>query len=94
MAALIALSQHLEGARFQQYWQAADACKDVVGTVPGYFEAIRSYIVTAITSTCQKASKAMMAESLRLDGPTLDELVREMPLPGMSALRRIDQRAG
>ncbi len=75
MAALIALTQHLEGARFQAYWQAADACKDVVGPVPGYYEAVRAYILTAITSTCQKASKGMLGESLRLDGPQLDDLV-------------------
>ena len=75
VAALIALAQHLEGARFQAYWQAADACKDVVGSVPGYYEAVRAYILTAITSTCQKASKGMLAESLRMDSPQLDELV-------------------
>ena len=82
VAALIVLSQHLEGARFQAFWQAADACKDVVGTVPGYYDAIRSYILTVITSTCQKASRAMVAESLRLDGPQLEALVRRPVLPG------------
>ena len=86
VAALIALTQHLEGARFQQYWQAAEACKDVVGTVPGYYDAVRSYITTAITSTCQKASKAMMAESLRLDGPKLDELVSAALSHGIAAV--------
>ena len=76
VAALIVLSQHLEGARFQAFWQAADACKDVVGSVPGYYDAVRSYILTVITSTCQKACRAMVAESLRLDGPQLEALVR------------------
>lgn len=76
MAALIVLSQHLEGARFQAFWQAADACKDVVGSVPGYYDAIRAYILTVVTSTCQKASRAMVAESLRLDSSQLEALVR------------------
>ena len=76
VAALIVLSQHLEGARFQAFWQAADACKDVVGSVCGYYDAVRAYILTVITSTCQKASKAMVAESLRLDAPQLEALVR------------------
>ena len=52
--ALIVLTQHLEGARFQAFWAAADACRDVVVSVPGYYEAIRAYILTAITATCQK----------------------------------------
>ena len=81
MAALIVLSQHLEGARFQAFWQAADACKDVVGSVPGYYDAVRSYVLTVITSTCQKASKAMVAESLRLDTPQLEALVRRSRQP-------------
>ena len=36
IAALVALTQHLEGARFAQFWQAADMCRDTLksGTPP------------------------------------------------------------
>ena len=36
IAALVALTQHLEGARFAQFWQAADMCRDTLksGTLP------------------------------------------------------------
>lgn len=30
LAALIALTQHLEGARFQAFWVAVDSCRDIV----------------------------------------------------------------
>lgn len=30
MAALVALTQHLEGARYTQFWQAVDMCRDTL----------------------------------------------------------------
>ena len=41
MAALVALTQHLEGARFRDFWLAQDACRDVVAGVAGFYEAVR-----------------------------------------------------
>ncbi len=76
VAALIALTQHLEGARFQAYWQAADSCKDILASVPGYYDAIRAYILLAISSTCQKFGKQQLGDSLMLDGAALERLVR------------------
>ncbi len=76
IAALIALNQHLEGGRFQAFWQAADSCRDILGSVPGYYDAIRRYIVGAMSSTCQKVSKTLLGEILHLDGAQLDQLVR------------------
>ncbi len=75
VAALIALTQHLEGARFQAYWQAADSCRDILSSVPGYQDAIRAYIALAISSTCQKFSKQLLGECLMLDGPAITKLV-------------------
>ena len=39
MAALVALTQRLEGARFRDFWLAQDACRDVVAGVAGFYEA-------------------------------------------------------
>ena len=41
VAALVALTQHLEGARFRDFWLAQDACRDVVAGVAGFYEAVR-----------------------------------------------------
>ncbi|CAL8467161.1 g6697 [Coccomyxa elongata] len=76
VAALIALTQHLEGARFQAYWQAADSCKDILASVPGYYDAIRAYILLAISSTCQKFGKQLLGDSLMLDGAALEKLIQ------------------
>ena len=40
MAALVALTQRLEGARFRDFWLALDACRDVVADVAGFHEAV------------------------------------------------------
>ena len=77
LSALIALTQHLEGARFPDYWQTADSCKSILGAVPGYYDAIRKYILYVISVTCQKVTSSLLAESLRLDEAGVDALVRQ-----------------
>ena len=73
---MIALTQHLEGARFTEYWQTADSCKSILGSVPGYYDAIRKYILYAISVTCQKVTKTLLADSLSLDEAKVDAMVR------------------
>lgn len=81
LSALIALTQHLEGARFTEYWHTADSCKSILGSVPGYYDAIRKYILYVISDTCQKVTKALLADSLRLDEAKVDALVRHLTEP-------------
>lgn len=76
LATLIALMQHLDGARFQSFWLACDACRSVnLSKVPGFVEAIRKHILRAVHSTCQKVRRSTLAEYLRLDATALDELI-------------------
>ena len=75
LSALIALTQHLEGARFPDYWQTADSCRSILGSVPGYYDAVRKYILYVISVTCQKVTSSLLAESLRLDEAGMDALV-------------------
>ena len=76
LSALIALTQHLEGARFTEYWHTADSCKSILGSVPGYYDAIRKYILYVISVTCQKVTKSLLAESMRLDEAGVEALVK------------------
>lgn len=80
LAALIALTQHLEGARFSEYWHTADSCKSILSSVPGYYDAIRKYILYVISVTCQKVTKGLLAESMRLDESQVDALVSVVTL--------------
>ncbi|KAK9825418.1 hypothetical protein WJX81_003981 [Elliptochloris bilobata] len=77
VAALVALTQHLEGARFRDFWLAQDACRDVVAGVTGFYEAVRAYILATISHTCRRVSKGTLAECLRLEDASLDALIEE-----------------
>ena len=44
--------------------------------MPGFQDAVRGVILDAYARTCQSVSKAALADSLRLDGAAIDQLVR------------------
>ncbi len=46
--------------------------------MPGYYDAIRKYILYVISDTCQKVTKTLLADSLRLDEAKVDALVRHL----------------
>jgi hypothetical protein len=50
------------------------------GAVPGFYEAIRSYILHSLSTTCQKVSKQVLSESLRMEAAALDSLVGPLSL--------------
>ena len=45
--------------------------------VVGFYDAVRAYIVHCLATTFQKVSKASLSQALRLDGASLDTLVRD-----------------
>lgn len=51
------------------------------GAVPGYYEAVRAYILQALTATCQKVTKSTLSEALRMEAASLDSLVAPLPPP-------------
>eukprot|EP00884_Botryococcus_braunii_P019673 jgi/Botrbrau1/638/Bobra.0161s0028.2 len=77
LAAIIALTQQLESGRFQTFWLAVDSVRTDVAGVPGFYEAIRAYILHCLTTTCQKVSKQVLSESLRMEAGALDNLIQE-----------------
>ena len=45
------------------------------GAVPGLQDGVRKVILDSYSRTCRKVSKAVLADSLRLDSAAVDELV-------------------
>ncbi len=76
IAAVISLNRQLEGARFAQFWAEVDQLRDLVNPVVGFYDAVRDFIVYLIESTFQKVSTATLAQSVRLEGASLNSLVR------------------
>ena len=75
IAAVISLNRQLEGARFAQFWADVEHLRDLVNPVVGFYDAVRDYIVYLIESTFQKVSTANLAQSVRLEGASLDSMV-------------------
>ena len=76
IAAVISLNRQLEGARFAQFWAEVDQLRDLVNPVVGFYDAVRDFIVYLIEATFQKVSTATLAQSVRLEGASLNSLVR------------------
>ena len=76
IAAVISLNRQLEGAKFAQFWAEVDQLRDLVNPVVGFYDAVRDFIVYLIESTFQKVSTATLAQSVRLEGASLNSLVR------------------
>jgi len=77
VAAAIELATALETTAFGSYWSAsvAPTAKDLISKVAGFTEAVRAYIQHVLTVAYIRLPKAVLAESLRLDGPALEALV-------------------
>ena len=76
IAAVISLDRQLEGARFAQFWTEVDQLRDVVNPVVGFYDAVREFIVYLIESTFSASSTSNLAQAVRLDGSSLENLVR------------------
>lgn len=82
VAALVALTQHLEGARFRDFWLAQGACHDVVAGVAGFYEAVRRTVARkAVPCSAEQARTwvRLVCEAHRMS--------RSMAVPWLRASR-------
>lgn len=77
ISAVISLDEKLETFQFMQFWQEADQLRDVLKPVAGFQEAVRRFILQSLTTTFHHLQKNTLAQSLRLDGSALDELIEK-----------------
>uniref|UniRef100_A0A061S947 Eukaryotic translation initiation factor 3 subunit K n=1 Tax=Tetraselmis sp. GSL018 TaxID=582737 RepID=A0A061S947_9CHLO len=75
VANLVMLARHLESCRFKDFWAAVEIQRELLNSVPGFYDAVRSYSVQVLTTTFQRISKTTLSELLKLDGMGLDTLV-------------------
>jgi len=72
---LASLSQLLESCQFTEFWDEAKTCREILDTVPGFDDAIRSFIIGVVTITYQTIPKDFLSEVLNLGGTNLDALI-------------------
>jgi len=71
------LAQSLESAQFAQFWTDAAAGKEYLDKIPGFYDAIRGYIIGVLTSTYKTIPKDFLSDVLNLKGTELDTVANE-----------------
>ncbi|OWM84068.1 eukaryotic translation initiation factor 3 subunit K [Punica granatum] len=72
---LIVLSNYLETGRFCQFWDEAAKSRHLLEAVPGFEQAIQAYAVHVLSLTYQKVPRAVLAEAINIEGPSLDKFI-------------------
>ncbi|KAI3443508.1 hypothetical protein Pfo_000173 [Paulownia fortunei] len=72
---LIVLSHYLETARFRQFWDEAAKSHHILEVVPGFEQAIQAYAIHVLSLTYQKVPRSVLAESINVEGLSLDKFV-------------------
>ncbi|KAG5546957.1 hypothetical protein RHGRI_012852 [Rhododendron griersonianum] len=72
---LIVLSHYLETARFRQFWDEAAKSRHIVEAVPGFEHAIQAYALHVLTLSYQKVPRSVLAESINIEGLSLDKFL-------------------
>ncbi|KAK4428776.1 Eukaryotic translation initiation factor 3 subunit K [Sesamum alatum] len=72
---LIVLSHYLETARFRQFWDEAAKSRHILEVVPGFEQAIQAYAVHVLSLTYQKVPRSILAESINIEGLSLDKFI-------------------
>jgi len=77
VSSIVLLAQHLENNRLQDFWAITGSCRDTLNSVPGFYDAVRSYILHSIGISCQTVTRKVLADSLQMEGQSLDNLLAE-----------------
>ncbi|KAK4747010.1 hypothetical protein SAY87_026047 [Trapa incisa] len=72
---LIVLSHYLETGRFHQFWDEAAKSRRLLEAVPGFEQAIQAYAGHVLSLTYQKVPRAVLAEAINIEGPSLDKFI-------------------
>ena len=76
VATLVRCAEHLETAKFVEFWEVANlGGNELLDEVPGFDEAIRSYMIGVLSITFQKIERETIADLLALDEGDLEEYV-------------------
>lgn len=74
---VVQLANFLETTKFQDFWTTAASCSSILNSVPGFYEAVRAFVLHVVTITFAKVPKKILGEYLKLEGAALDKLIAE-----------------
>ncbi|KAK6131707.1 hypothetical protein DH2020_034504 [Rehmannia glutinosa] len=62
-------------ARFSQFWDEAAKSHHILDVIPGFEQAIQAYAVHVLSLTYQKIPRSILAESINIEGLSLDKFI-------------------
>ncbi|GFR43664.1 hypothetical protein Agub_g4771 [Astrephomene gubernaculifera] len=74
---VVQLANALETSRFADFWNAANTCRDMLATIPGFYESVRGFIAHTLVHTYGRVTKRTLADCLKLEGATLEQYLTE-----------------
>ncbi|PNH08904.1 Eukaryotic translation initiation factor 3 subunit K, partial [Tetrabaena socialis] len=74
---VVQLANALETSRFADFWTAANTCRDLLATIPGFYESVRGYIAHTLVHTYGRITKRTLADCLKLEGATLEQYLSD-----------------
>jgi hypothetical protein len=77
VSSVVLLAQHLECSNLHDFWAASNSCRDIIAQVPGFYDAIRAYVLHSISISFRRVSKQVLADWLRVEGTSLQQLIAE-----------------
>lgn len=76
VAKVLALAAALESSRFTDFWAAAAKCKDLLDSVPGFYDAVRANIIQLLGISFQRLLKTVLGSYLNMQPAEVDALVK------------------
>lgn len=76
---VIQLASALETSRLTDFWTIAAGCKDLLASVPGFYDAVRANMITLLGITFQRIHKAVLCKDLNLTEAEVDKLIKSSP---------------
>eukprot|EP00798_Chlamydomonas_sp_ICE-L_P020020 gene20020-26736_t len=74
---IMGLASSLETSRFTEFWGQAVALKETISHVPGFYDAVRAYVLHTLSISFQRVPKSVLGEYLQLEGASLDNLIKD-----------------
>ncbi|MEW5299639.1 MAG: hypothetical protein WDW38_004312 [Sanguina aurantia] len=76
IARVMEMAAALESGRLNDFWNKASSSRDLIAAVPGFYEAVRSFSVHLLSISFRKVSRKVLAESVALEGITLEQMIQ------------------
>jgi hypothetical protein len=78
VSSMLQIADRLKMAQFCRFWAEAEKQNAFLSKVPGFYDKVRTYMVSSLLQTYESIEKESLQRFLNLEGEKFDELVAKM----------------